>query len=131
MTGAISELSGFALGLTGGGVIGCLAILTRTYVTRFRLGTEARVADDGIADAQWKRFQGEIARLDARINVLEQEVEDCRLREQQWIQRAITAEAESARLQALHLGRGEAHQEAQRIVSADRLEGKRKSGEAQ
>lgn len=125
MTGGISELSGFAIGLTGGGAIGCLAIVTRTYLARFRLGTEAKVADESITDGQWKRFQNEIARLDARINSLEQEVEQCRKREQEWIQRAVTAEAANARLEAIHLGRGEAHQEAQRIVSRERLGGKR------
>ena len=128
MIGGVSTFSGFVGGGVLGLLIGIFAILMQTYVKRFQLGTEAKVADESIADGQWKRFQNEIARLDARINHLEDEVEQCRKREQEWIRRAIKAEAEAARLEALNLGRGEAHQEAQRIVSEERTAEKRSGG---
>lgn len=128
-------ISGFAGGLSAGGLVAIFIVLCRTYLQRFRLGTEARVADDGISGNQWTRFQREISRLDERVDELSREVEECRkreaegfAREQEWISRAIRAEAEVSRLQALDLGRGQANQEVQRRLSADRMEEKRDKG---
>ena len=77
-------------------------------------------------DGDWTRLRAEITRLDKRCDHLQHEVDECRAREGEWMQRAIAAEA------AL-LGEGNALQAAQRIVSADRQEqsakNKRGSGE--
>lgn len=64
-------------------------------------------------DGDWSRLRAEIARLDERCDHLQREVDECREREGVWMQRAIAAEA-------AHLGAGEAKQEAQRIISAER-----------
>lgn len=66
-------------------------------------------------DGDWARLRAEIVRLDARCDHLQREVDECREREGVWMQRAIAAEA-------AHLGAGEAKQEAQRIISTERLE---------
>lgn len=68
----------------------------------------------------WSRLRAEIVRLDERCDHLQREVDECRDREGEWMQRAIAAEA------AL-LGKGEAKQEAQRIISAER-QADRKAG---
>ncbi len=70
----------------------------------------------------WSRLRAEIARLDERCDHLQREVDECREREGVWMQRAISAEA------AL-LGMGDAKQEAQRIVSAEREAAKGNGGE--
>jgi hypothetical protein len=71
-------------------------------------------------NGDWKRSHDEIARLVMRVEALEKrcdhlqkEVDECREREGEWMRRAISAEAASE-------GIGEARQEAQRIVSAER-----------
>lgn len=71
-------------------------------------------------NGEWSRFQAEIARLVERIAALEkrcdglqEEVDECRAREGEWMRRAIAAEAASE-------GIGEARQAAQRIVSTER-----------
>lgn len=61
----------------------------------------------------WQRLHAEIVRLDERCDHLQREVDECRQREGEWMRRAIVAEAASE-------GIGEARQEAQRIVSAER-----------
>jgi hypothetical protein len=63
--------------------------------------------------AYWDRLLKEISRLDERCDHLQGEVDECRKREGEWMQRAIAAEA-------YQLGEGEALQKAQRIVSAER-----------
>lgn len=62
----------------------------------------------------WSRLRAEITRLDDRCDHLQIEVDECREREGAWMHRAIAAEA-------THLGEGRANQEAQRIVSAERI----------
>lgn len=62
--------------------------------------------------ADWTRLRDEIERLQAWCSELQKEVDECRRREGEWMARAIAAEA-------AHLGFGEAHQEAQRILSAE------------
>lgn len=71
-------------------------------------------------DGDWKRLHAEIVRLDervdhllARCDHLQKEVDECREREGEWMRRAIAAEA-------YQLGEGEAHQQAQRFLSAER-----------
>lgn len=70
-------------------------------------------------DGDWSRLRTEIKRLDDRCDHLQHEVDECREREGVWMSRAIAAEA------AL-LGEGNALQAAQRIVSADREEMRKK-----
>ena len=64
-------------------------------------------------DGDWTRLRVEIARLDERCDHLQREVDECREREGEWMRRAIAAEAASE-------GVGDARQNAQRIVSAER-----------
>lgn len=63
----------------------------------------------------WSRLRGEIDRLDKRCDDLQQDVDDCRKREGEWMMRALAAEGRE-------LVAGEARQAAQRIVSAERAE---------
>lgn len=83
--------------------------------------TEAKLADDQIEGSSWKRWQDEIARLDARIKVLEKDVAECKAREFAAERRALVAETEAARLRAFNAGRGEARQEAAIVDSARRI----------
>jgi len=62
----------------------------------------------------WSRLRAEIVRLDERCDHLQTAVDECREREADWMSRAISAEA-------VQLGQGEAMQQAQRIVSAERI----------
>lgn len=61
----------------------------------------------------WERLRGEITRLDSRCDHLQSEVDECRRREGEWMARAIAAEA-------YQLGKGEARQDVQRIISSER-----------
>lgn len=77
-------------------------------------------------NGEWSRLHSEINRLIERIAAIEErcdhlqkEVDECREREGEWMRRAIAAEAASE-------GIGEARQEAQRIVSAERQKPKDK-----
>jgi hypothetical protein len=72
-----------------------------------------RAAKAAERTAYWDRLLKEIKRLDERCDHLQSEVDACREREGEWMQRAIAAEA-------YQLGEGEALQKAQRIVSAER-----------
>jgi hypothetical protein len=72
-----------------------------------------RAAKAAERTAYWDRLLKEISRLDERCDHLQSEVDECRKREGEWMQRAIAAEA-------FQLGEGEALQKAQRIVSAER-----------
>lgn len=83
--------------------------------------TEAKIAEDQITGTRWKRWQDEIARLDARIKVLEKDVAECKERELAAERRALAAETEKARLQAFITGRGEGRQEAAILDSARRI----------
>lgn len=79
--------------------------------------TEAKTADDAIVGNQWARFESRIEKLEKRCDGLEGELEECR--EQHAEERAKRME-----LEALMVGRGQAAQEAQGIVSAERLRGR-------
>jgi hypothetical protein len=79
-------------------------------------------------NSEWSRFQAEIARLVERVVMVEQrcdhlqhEVDECRKREADWMHRAIAAEA-------YQLGEGEAHQQAQRFLSAERQKPEKPDG---
>lgn len=74
---------------------------------------EGRRDREAAKSGDWSRLRAEIVRLDERCDHLQREVDECREREGVWMQRAIAAEAAM-------LGKGEAKQEAQRIVSAER-----------
>lgn len=73
--------------------------------------TEAKLADDQITGARWKRWQDEIARLDARIQVLEQELAECRTAKHDAENRATIAIAEKARLEGFIAGKAEGQEE--------------------
>jgi len=64
--------------------------------------------------SDWERLRGEIERLDGRCDHLQQEVDECRRREGEWMQRAIEAEA-------MLVGRGKVNQEVTILQSAQRL----------
>lgn len=62
----------------------------------------------------WSRLRAEITRLDERCDHLQREVDECREREGEWMQRAITAEA-------YRLGRGQAAQDVTIFEATKRL----------
>lgn len=64
--------------------------------------------------AYWDRLLAEIKRLDERCDHLQSEVDACREREGEWMQRAIAAEAYQA-------GRGQAAQDVTIYEAAKRL----------
>lgn len=63
----------------------------------------------------WSRLRGEIARLDERCRLIESREEDCR-------RELAGAVGRIAELEGYNAGQGRAAQEAQLIVSAERLE---------
>lgn len=80
-------------------------------------------------DAQWTRLHGEIERLAGRVEALEtkcdhltKKVDECEQEREAAVRRAIAAEAETARLKAEQIGLGIGRQQAQAVVSADRME---------
>ena len=72
-----------------------------------------RAADEA---SDWDRLRAEIIRLDLRCDHLQNEVDECRRREGEWMQRAISSEAAAA-------GLGHARQEAAIIEATKRIEG--------
>jgi hypothetical protein len=68
---------------------------------------------DSAKGRDWDRLRAEIVRLDERCDHLQTEVDACREREGVWMARAIAAEA-------YQLGKGQARQDAQVIVSTER-----------
>lgn len=68
---------------------------------------------DSAKGRDWQRLRDEITRLDERCDHLQTEVDACREREGVWMARAIAAEA-------YQLGKGQARQDAQVIVSTER-----------
>lgn len=100
--------------------LGCAVLAVRFYPSWKQRWTEAKVADDQIVGAQWKRFHEEIERLVNRVTALEnkcaeleREVQDCHDRES-------TERAGRLAAEAMMMGQGQARQEAQRIVSEER-----------
>lgn len=95
------------------GTLGALALAAKFYLDRRKL-IQSAASDEATKEvADWSRLRAEIDRLDERCDHLQREVDECRRREGEWMGRAIAAEA------AL-MGKGNADQEAQRIVSAER-----------
>lgn len=74
---------------------------------------EWRKAKAAAKSVDWDRLRSEITRLDGRIDHLLDELELCHQERDMWRSRAISAEA-------TYLGRGEANQQAQLIVSTER-----------
>lgn len=93
--------------------IGLAVLAIRFFPSWKQRWTEARTADDAIVGNQWTRLTSEIKRLDHRVRSLEESEEKCR---------AELADAKNriAELEGYNMGRGEARNEAQRIVSAER-----------
>jgi hypothetical protein len=98
-----------------------------------RIRQQDAASAEHVTAAQWERFQGEITRLAERVKALEGKVDELEgelsashEREQAAIARAITAEAENARLNAILLARGQMRQEAAGIVAIERVEDARK-----
>lgn len=98
-----------------------VAMFFKTYPLIVARLTERKVAEDGIAGNQWKRFQDEIERLAKRVEVLEgrcrelqHEVEECHRERAEERAGRLAAEAQL-------VGRGNAQQEAAGIVAAERL----------
>lgn len=92
--------------LSAGGIIGGLGLLLN-YILRNKAG------DREGWGSLFKGLQLRVEALERECTMLRVEVNACREREGEWMRRAITAEA------AL-MGKGDAQQEAQRIVSAER-----------
>lgn len=81
-----------------------------------------KLANETITDAQWKRLQGEIKRLDERIVILETEVETCHAERDE-------ARGEAIKWKAIAEGIGENRQEAAALLATERLaEDQRKKG---
>lgn len=72
--------------------------------------------------ADWKRLRGEVNELWDECRSLREGLHACEAREVDWMHRAIAAEAKL-------LGRGEAMQDAQRIVSIEREIDAKKRGD--
>lgn len=70
----------------------------------------------------WTRLRDEVDRLARRVEALETKVEECEQDRDNWRHQATSASAELARRDAIELGLGQARQQAQAAVSADRLE---------
>jgi hypothetical protein len=83
---------------------------------RLRDKARARAGD-------WSRLRGEIARLDARCAMIEGREEQCRSDLGDAVRRI-------AELEGYNIGRGEARQEAQRMLSAGRESDAAKRGKA-
>lgn len=108
--GVVSEIWSW---VQSAGTLGALALAAKFYLDRRKL-IQSAASDEATKEvADWSRLRAEIDRLDERCDHLQREVDECRRREGEWMGRAIAAEA------AL-MGKGNADQEAQRIVSAER-----------
>lgn len=68
------------------GTIALLGLATKFYLDRRRLLQSENGGD-------WTRLRSEIDRLDERCDHLQREVDECRRREGEWMQRAIAAES--------------------------------------
>lgn len=77
---------------------------------------------DDVAEkaGDWVRLRDEVTRLAARVEVLEQKVEECESERDAALKRAVTAETELIKLEAYNQGRGEGMQTAQVILSSER-----------
>lgn len=95
-------------------LLGCAVLAVRFFPVWKQKWTEARTADDAIVGNQWKRFQEEIKRLDERCGRLEEREEECQKKLGEAIHRI-------AELEGYDEGQGRARQEAQGVVSLDRL----------
>ena len=92
--------------ISAGGIVGGLGILLN-FILRNKSG------DREGGGSLFRGLQTRVETLERECAALRVEVTECRRREGEWMHRAIVAEA------AL-MGKGEAHQEAQRIVSTER-----------
>lgn len=95
-------------------LLGCAVLAVRWFPAWKQRWTEARTADDAIVGHQWSRLTGEIKRLDERCARIEEREEEC----QQKLNEALHRIAE---LEGYDSGQGAARQEAQGIVSAERM----------
>lgn len=71
-------------------------------------------AGEAVTEGQWRRFQEEIKRLDARILVLEREIETCHAERD-------TARAEELKWKAIAEASGQMRQEAALAAANERL----------
>ena len=100
------DVSSIPTWISAGGIVGGLGILLN-FILRNKSG------DREGWGSLFKGLQERVEALEKECAILREEVNECRRREGEWMHRAIVAEA------AL-MGKGEAQQEAQRIVSAER-----------
>lgn len=80
---------------------------------------EARRDAAAVHAGDWERLRNEVTRAHDRIDKVQGELDLCHQERDEWRSRAIAAEA-------VNLGRGEANQQAQRIVSTERQADARK-----
>lgn len=101
--------------------IGGAVWLVKTWdVWKARISS-VRASDDAIVGAQWKRFQDEIGRLVSRVADLEAKYKRLEESEERCRSELADAKGRIAELEGFNLGQGKAAQEAQGIVSAERL----------
>lgn len=93
--------------------IGLAVLAIRFFPSWKQRWTEARTADDAIVGNQLSRLVSEIERLSARVNLLEASEERCR-------SELADAKMRIAELEGYNIGRGEARNEAQRMLSNER-----------
>jgi septal ring factor EnvC (AmiA/AmiB activator) len=110
-------------------LLGCAVLAVRFFPVWKQKWTEARTADDAIVGNQWKRFQEEIDRLVHRVADLESKCERLEASEEKCRTELADARRRIAEIEGYEIGRGKADQEAQAIVSADRLS-RREKGES-
>ena len=72
------------------------------------------------------RLRSEVTRLSERLETLEKKVKECEDDREEWRKRALVAEAELIKQEAYFQGSGNARQDAQLIVSAERKDGDKK-----
>lgn len=100
------------------GVFGLLAVVIVAVVKAWPLLiarlADMRTSDDAISGNQQARLVAEVGRLDKRVQSLEVSEERCR-------EELADAKQRLAELEGFNIGQGRAWQEAQGIVSAERM----------
>jgi len=98
-----------------------IVALVRTWPLILARLNERKRDEDSERAGDWERLRDEISRLAKRVEALEAKVDECEAERDAALRRAVTAETELVKLEAYQLGKGEARQKAQIVVSEERL----------
>lgn len=117
---AISSVFTLARGIWTLVVLVVVALIRTWPLILARINERER---DSVAEkaGDWDRLREEVTRLADRVEALERKVKDCEAERDDALRRAVTAETELIKLEAYHVGRGKARQEAATIVAIERL----------